>query len=169
MSSDVYDPESDEALLEASWRARPRSFVALMGLYESNHHRLLALTGDLRGTSGVRLASVPGDCDLVLSIVEHSPYTTLFELTYLFGVASAVGESQLVSAPDLQIRIYHDARLAEACAWAPEHGHPLLRTWRENLSGMQLDQRWARNMMLNKWLEYCRDRGYSFRPPRAER
>jgi len=27
----------------------------------------------------------------------------------------------------------------------------------------ELDQRWARNTMLNKWLEYCIDRGHGFR------
>ena len=26
----------------------------------------------------------------------------------------------------------------------------------------ELDQRWARNMMLNKWLEYCVERGHRF-------
>src|SRR5690606_33119920 len=28
----------------------------------------------------------------------------------------------------------------------------------------ELDQRWARNMMLNKWLEYCLERGHRFTP-----
>ena len=28
----------------------------------------------------------------------------------------------------------------------------------------ELDQRWARNMMLNKWLEYCVERGHRFSP-----
>ena len=32
-----------------SWRARPRSFVALMALYESNYMRLGWLAGELRG------------------------------------------------------------------------------------------------------------------------
>ena len=35
-----------------SWRARPRSFVALMGLYESNYIRLGWLAGDLRALAG---------------------------------------------------------------------------------------------------------------------
>ena len=26
----------------------------------------------------------------------------------------------------------------------------------------ELDQRWARNTMLNKWLEYCVERGHRF-------
>ena len=31
------------------------------------------------------------------------------------------------------------------------------------LAERELDQRWARNTMLNKWLEYCIDRGHGFR------
>ena len=31
------------------------------------------------------------------------------------------------------------------------------------LAERELDQRWARNTMLNKWLEYCTDRGHGFR------
>jgi uncharacterized protein YqiB (DUF1249 family) len=27
-------------------------------------------------------------------------------------------------------------------------------------AGPALDQRWARNVMLNKWLEYCLERGH---------
>jgi len=53
--------------------------------------------------------------------------------------------------PDMRVRIYHDARLAEAQEWGLQS-----RAERE------LDQRWARNMMLNKWLEYCLERGHRF-------
>ena len=59
-----------------SWRARPRSFVALMGLYESNFIRLGWLAGNLRALSGRYLSSVSGDCDLVLTVAERSPYTS---------------------------------------------------------------------------------------------
>ena len=41
-----------DALSIVSWRARPRSFVALMSLYESNYLRLAQLAGDLRGLAG---------------------------------------------------------------------------------------------------------------------
>ena len=38
--------------LPVSWRARPRSFAALMSLYESNHVRFLRLAGDPARLSG---------------------------------------------------------------------------------------------------------------------
>jgi uncharacterized protein YqiB (DUF1249 family) len=30
--------------------------------------------------------------------------------------------------------------------------------------GSELDRRWTRNTMLNKWLEYCIDLGHRFEP-----
>ena len=140
-----------------SWRSRPGSFVALMSLYESNYLRLAALGGDLRNLADQRVSRAAGDCDLRLSVTERSPYTTSVDLTYLFPDGDAV-----TTYPDMRVRIYHDARLVEAQEWAAQHGHAALRRLR-GLAERELDQRWARNTMLNKWLEYCIDRGHGFR------
>jgi uncharacterized protein len=139
-----------------SWRARPRSFVALMGLYESNFIRLGWLVGELRALSGDYESRVPADCDLVLSVTERSPYTSTVSLTYLLP-----DEHGALKYPDMQVRIYHDARLVEAQQWAHVHTQPHLRALRSRAE-RELDQRWARNMMLNKWLEYCVERGHRF-------
>ncbi|MFM7625045.1 MAG: DUF1249 domain-containing protein, partial [Gammaproteobacteria bacterium] len=138
--------ELDDGRLPAAWRSRPRGFAALMSLYESNHLRLTQLAGDLHDLEGGRRSCVEGDCELALGVTERSAYTTTVELTYLFGA--------LPSAPDMLLRIYHDARLVEAHGWAQRHEHPALRDGRAE-AGPALDQRWARNVMLNKWLEYC--------------
>ena len=151
-------PLTLDELLPVSWRARPRSFVALMGVYESNFSRLLRLTGNPRALApGECRAAVEGDCDLILRVTDRSVYTTMIELTYHFD-----GDGGTVtSLPDIQVRVYHDARLAEAHAWAQSHQHPRLSDWRRGLD-QDLDERWARNVMLNKWLEYCLERGYRF-------
>jgi uncharacterized protein YqiB (DUF1249 family) len=146
-----------DALSIVSWRSRPRSFVALMSLYESNYLRLANLAGDLRRLPDARVSRVADDCDLRLSVTERSPYTTSFDLTYLCDA----GEG-LTTYPDMRVRIYHDARLAEAQEWATQHDHQALKAMR-GLAERELDQRWARNTMLNKWLEYCIDRGHGFR------
>jgi uncharacterized protein len=147
----------NDALSIVSWRSRPRSFVALMSLYESNYLRLAALAGNLRELPDVRVSRVPDDCELRLSVTERSPYTTTLDLTYLFEEADGVS-----TYPDMRVRIYHDARLCEAQEWAAQHDHEALRRFR-GLAERELDQRWARNTMLNKWLEYCSDRGHGFR------
>jgi len=148
--------------LLVSWRARPRSFVALMSLYESNHVRFLRLAGDPARLSGTLISRVPGDCELQLSVLEHMPYTSCLELTYLLPADAAAASPELVQRiPNLRLRAYHDARLLEVeCA-------PPLPAGRARQAERELRQRWARNMMLNKWLEYCAERGHRFAEQRS--
>ena len=145
-----------DTLSIVSWRSRPGSFVALMSLYESNYLRLVQMAGDLESLADVRVSRVAEDCDLRLMVTERSPYTVSFDLTYLFDP-----EGQ-ATYPDMRVRVYHDARLVEAQEWASQHEHQGLRRMR-GMAERELDQRWARNTMLNKWLEYCIDRGHGFR------
>ena len=140
-----------------SWRSRPASFVSLMSLYESNYIRLRWLVPDLDQMPLQTLSQVAGDLPLHLRIEERSRYTTTITLTYVFE--SADGNS--LADPDLQIRIYHDARLAEAQACARWHRHELLASIRSELA-VALGDRWLRNVMLNKWLDYCVERGHRF-------
>jgi uncharacterized protein len=152
-----------EADIKMSWRARPRGFAALMGLYESNYLRLRRLAGDPARLSGTLISRVGGDCELQLAVVEHMRYTSTLSLTYL--LPREPGAPQRF--PDLKLRVYHDARLLEVEAVQPQHNSRTiaaaearaLRLARER----ELHQRWMRNMMLNKWLEYCADRGHRFR------
>lgn len=139
-----------------SWRARPASFVSLMSLYESNYIRLGWLIEDLAEVDGAMVSTVEGDCPLHLRIEERSRYTTTLSLTYLFE-----DESGVIADPDLQIRIYHDARLAEVQSCARWHRHGVLESIRSSLV-RALGDRWLRNIMLNKWLDYCVERGHRF-------
>lgn len=139
-----------------SWRAQAGSFVSLMTLYESNFVRLGWLAHDLRAVAAGSVSRVPSDCDLHLIPVELSRYTSVFRLTYEFAVDGAQ-----VRDPDLEVCVYHDARLAEVRSFRGFRRHPQLARLQSELK-RELDQRWARNMMLNKWLEYCTERGHRF-------
>lgn len=143
-----------DSLCVTSWRARPVSFVSLMTLYESNYIRLRALVGDVRGLTGRAVSSAPGDLDLHLEALEHSPYTSILRLTYFFADAEAT-----VAEPDLEVRVYHDARLVEASRCSRQVRHPGLASLQEGLPSA-LGERWRRNMLLNKWLDYCAERGH---------
>ena len=143
-----------DSLCVTSWRARPVSFVSLMTLYESNYIRLRELLGDVRGLVGKAVSSVPGDLDLHVEALEHSPYTTILRLTYVFDDAGSA-----VADPDLEVRVYHDARLAEASRCARWMRHPGLAGLQAGLPAA-LGDRWLRNMLLNKWLDYCAERGH---------
>ena len=148
-----------DVLIPVSWRSRPRSFVALMSLYESSYLRLRALCGEPALLGGERISRVEGDCDLALTVIEQTPYTTALNLSYLLPDAAA--DSGYIRFPDLEIRVYSDARLAEARRCAAEPRHPVLRNLGAALNS-ELDRRWVMNVMLNKWLEYCLERGHRF-------
>jgi uncharacterized protein YqiB (DUF1249 family) len=147
-----------EANIKVSWRTRPRGFTALMGLYESNYLRFAHLAGDPTRLHGTMVSRVAGDCDLLLTVMEHMRYTTTLCLTYQFED----GPPALGRAPDLRLRAYHDARLLEAEQFrAPAHA-AIGPDPRPAPVERELHQRWQRNMMLNKWLEYCTERGHRF-------
>lgn len=130
--------------------------MSLMTLYESNYIRLGWILPDVREVGGRHVSLARDDVSLHLEVIERCRYTTVLNLSYV--LASDAGP---VVAPDLQVRVYHDARLAEACDSARAHRHPGLDRMRRILK-RELDERWARNVLLNKWLEYCAERGHRF-------
>ena len=138
---------------------RPGSFQGLMALYESNWRWLAQLAGRarLRDIPQEVVSAVPGDLDLHLEVQERSPYTTTFRLTYFFD-----DTAEADADPDLIVRIYHDAQLAEALSCRRlHHRHQLLGRFATD-AHTELARRWQRNILLNKWLEYCLERGHSF-------
>jgi uncharacterized protein YqiB (DUF1249 family) len=146
-----------------SWRARPGSFVSLMSLYESNYIRLHWLIPRLESIAASAISTVAGDCPLHVRIEERSRYTTTLTLTYVFAAPDAMSMTA-VHDPDLQIRVYHDARLAEVQSCARWHRHTVLESIRSEFA-RALGDRWLRNVMLNKWLDYCVERGHRFNQP----
>ena len=156
---------SREVLLPVSWATRPRGFGALMTLYESNYLRLLELCGDPALLQGERISHVAGGCDLKLAVLEQCPYTTTLGLTHLFRDPGAVGEglATFLSYPDVRIRVYADARMAQAQHWPADRPEPYGRLPAQ--AERELEHRWLHNIMLNKWLEYCLELGHSLAAP----
>jgi hypothetical protein len=148
-------------LCTVSWRARPRSFVSLMTLYESNFIRLGWLVPDLKCLRGSLTSEIAGEPALELSVVEQCRYTTALQMNYVFGDGAAPARE-----PGLEIRVYHDARLAEACGTGAMPSHPRLRQIVGDVARNH-GQRWSCNMLLNKWLEYCVGNGHRFAMPAA--
>lgn len=137
--------------------AEPRSFTGLMTLYESNYIRLQRLTGDPRRLSRLQVSRTPCDEPLFLSVLGQTRYTFTLHLTYWFAA-----NEEHVAEPDLTVKIYRDARLAEACSCGPHGRHTVLRGYPTNAAG-ELARRWARNLLLAKWLDFCLENGHSFR------
>ena len=94
--------------------AKPRSFVGLMSLYESNYLRLFRLIPELGRLDGCFRSRVAGDCDLHVEILERCRYTVTLSLTYHFET-----DDGLLIDPDMTVRAYLDGKLAEVMAMAP--------------------------------------------------
>ncbi len=121
---------------------RPRSFAGLVNLWESNYLRLQRLLPQWRLEIDQARSVSQTDAPLYLQVLERSPYTLTLLLTYRFGDAGEL--------PRLRVRIYHDARVAQAMDAPPaQFGH-------------HLERQWERNLLLNKWLEYCLSHGHGF-------
>jgi uncharacterized protein YqiB (DUF1249 family) len=133
---------------------KPRSFVGLMALYESNYLRLRHLIPDIERLDGCFRSRVAGDCELHVDILERCRYTVTLSLTYYFD-----GEDGRIADPDMTVRAYLDGQQAEAMSLSGHHRHQALRRLaREHRA--ELDARWKRNVVLNKWLDYLTDQGH---------
>ena len=133
---------------------RPKTFVGLMAVYESNYLRLLRLIPELDRLDGCFRSRVAGDCDLFVEIIETSRYTVTLSLTYRL----ATDEGLLVD-PDITVRAYLDGQQAEVLAIGEKERHvALMRLVAEHRE--ELDRRWRFNVVLNKWLEYLSDQGH---------
>jgi uncharacterized protein YqiB (DUF1249 family) len=133
---------------------KPGSFVGLMALYESNYLRLLRLIPELERIDGCFHSRVAGDCDLFVEIVERSRYTVTLSLTYRFET-----DGGTFADPDMTVRAYLDGQQAEVLSIGNWRRHAELRRLvKEHLR--ELDIRWRRNIILNKWLEYLTDQGH---------
>ena len=134
--------------------AKPRSFVGLMSLYESNYLRLFRLIPELERLDGCLHSRVVGDCDLHVEILERCRYTVTLSLTYHLETNDG-----LLIDPDMTVRVYLDCRLAEVMAIGEYRRHETLRQLvREHRK--ELDRRWQRNIVLNKWLDYLSEQGH---------
>ena len=134
--------------------AKPRSFVGLMALYESNYLRLLRLMPEVARLDGCFRSSIAGDCDLHVEILERCKYTVTLSLTYHLET-----DDGLLIDPDMTVRVYLDGQLAEVLAIGERQVHTALR--RLVLEHRdELDRRWRRNVVLNKWLDYLSEQGH---------
>ena len=130
---------------------RPRTFSGLMDLYEQNYIRLKKIVPDLN-IADEMISISDGHLDLYLSVTERCKFTTMFRMTYQLKQGDKV-----TYEPDMQIRIYHDARIAEV-------QNRLDRNHQRIFSGGSLDHKWKMNRFLYKWLGYCIFQGHYFHP-----
>ncbi len=121
---------------------RPRTFAGLMNLWESNYLRFQRLLPELNLRQDQARSLSRTDAPLYLQILERGPYTLTLMLTYR--------HQQHGDYPRLRVRIYRDAGVAQAMDAEPAS------------LGENLERQWERNLLLNKWLDYCLSHGHGF-------
>lgn len=146
----------------ALWHDPPGTFVALMDLYERNYIQIRRLLPVMPPAPIECVSRVAGGLDLHLRIVERCRYTSELILTYQFGQ----DDGAVIAEPNLQIRVYHDARQAEVMAAHLRHhaAFAIDALGRDQAHGAPLLTRWRINRFLYKWLGYCLHQGHRFAP-----
>jgi hypothetical protein len=159
-----------------------RYFVELMELHEANYLRLRCLLPVIDELGESAISTISSGLDMHFCLLERCKFTLTFSLSYVFKPCSPPAEigMQLTSdgsyrAPDLQIRMYQDAQLAEVISGVL-HKHYLssrdaqgtkqLNTVCDDLIQPQMSgiyARWRLNRFLFRWLGFCIKQGHVFK------
>ncbi len=141
---------------------RARDLPALMELYELNYIQLRQLIPEVDLVPDQVVSRARGALDLYLTVRERCRYTTTLHLSYHFE-----GEQGHILAPDIVVRMYHDAQVAEVISRSRGRGR--------NATGFDrfhhdypIEARWRVNRFLQKWLGFCLRHGHSFSPAREQ-
>ncbi len=122
-------------------------------LHTSVFRALNVLMPDGLGRSDCLVSRVGDGPDLYMQVIERHDYTTFLRLTYVIG-------DQQQHNPNAHIRVYHDARMAEATAFSPQQGFHRLAGPELPLHGLVV-RNWRLNRALLKWLDYLLAQGHS--------
>lgn len=139
-----------------------RDLPALMELYELNYIQLRQLIPDVGLVQDHVVSRVKGALDLYLTVRERCKYTTTLHLSYRFE-----GDEGSTLAPDIVVRLYHDAQVAEVISRGTGRGRSETAIKRFHHS-YPIEARWKVNRFLQKWLGFCLRHGHSFSPAREQ-
>ena len=136
-------------------------FAGLMELYESNYIRLRNLVPDLDAIPDEVCSRIDGVLELHLRIVERCKFTTTLGITYRF-----YDQHGSFPAPDMQVRMYHDAQVGEVISCGRRRGVRHAE-YNRMFNRYSLEEKWRMNRFLQKWLGYCLMQGHRFIPGRV--
>lgn len=133
---------------------RPHTLAALQDMSELNYLRLRRLIPDVESLPRQAVSSVCGCLDLHLKILDRWKYTTNLILTYHFR-----HDDTVEIEPNLNIRLYHDVKSAEAVSGIL-HSPGALNALAPDFA---LQHKWRLNRFLYKWVSYSLYHGHQFR------
>ena len=124
----------------------------LHGVCEANYARFMRLFPDYETCN--RREFTLGRARVQLDVAERCRYTTIFR------VAQQGADSHWLGGLKLEVRLYHDARMAEVGMFQ-SHWHIEGRYQYPNDRMYQQDEKCQQNQFLADWLEYCLQHGMS--------
>jgi len=124
---------------------------ALHGVCAANYLGMHKLFPGMRLESERSILLGNGDV-LCLQVLQSGPYTSLV------AMSQQRRDIPLVPPRHCEIRVYHDARLAEVAAWGAVR--KLMGRYRyPNPLMYQEDEKWQMNRFLGEWIQYCLAQG----------
>jgi uncharacterized protein YqiB (DUF1249 family) len=126
------------------------NLVDLHSLCESNYARVLRLFPDYEQRNDREI--VAGQSRLTLNVTERCRYTTNIRLTHVSPLGSHWG------GIDLDIRLYHDARMAEVVGFQ-SHSRLAGRYQYPNTKMYQRDEKQQQNQYVADLLAFCMREG----------
>ncbi|MDI6527280.1 DUF1249 domain-containing protein [Pseudomonas otitidis] len=142
---------------------RDRYRVDLAGLQaacEANYARLMRLLPQMREAQASRRVALSQGEHLLgvlaLDVVEACPYTTTLKVRQELPLP-------WLPSPQLEVRVYHDARMAEVVA--AENARRLRSFYPyPNVDMHQPDEKSQLNLFLGEWLSHCLVCGHEVEP-----
>jgi hypothetical protein len=123
-----------------------------MDLYEQNYILLRRLAPSLSELPDYVISTLDGHISLHMWVEAREKFTTTVRLSYEFDQKGHRTQYE----PNLTVRIYHDARVAETMS-AIVNGKP-----RKMRNASTMEWRWSLNRFLYRWLRYSLHQGHKF-------
>ncbi|GGY50615.1 hypothetical protein GCM10011297_24360 [Bacterioplanes sanyensis] len=114
---------------------------------ESNYLRLQRLLADAGEGDCRAFVLEPGLSQVQIMIEEEHPYTSMLDVRQQGG-------SQWLLPPQMKVRLYHDAGMAEVIRFHNQHRFEGRYTY-PNKNMLQPDEKWQINRFLAEWLDHC--------------
>jgi len=123
-------------------------------LCETNYRKLVSMLPDISFLEHVSLASKDHSISVTVDVIERTPYTTLIKLSSSYVVCSEFSPETI-----MQVRIYHDASVAEV---VNIQGHQRIRPhYSYPNDDMYLpDEKRQSNKLLSEILDFCLNNNY---------
>lgn len=118
-------------------------------LYEENYRKLTIMLPDIHYLEHVTLSSKSHIMTVSVDVIERTKYTVLIEFTTYYE-----GNMSCVIQPKMQVRIYHDALVAEVITvQGKRHIRPYYKYPNEKM--FLPDEKQQGNKMLFEMLSFC--------------